>query len=369
MRFVKNVAVIAAAVMLTLPLDGHELAWGQDAPASGTSPAVTVTPKTLPSAKPSSPDEGWSWEIVEAEGEPVARHEAALVAFDEKLYLIGGRRINPVSVYDPVTNEWSNKSKSPIELHHFQAVVWGKGIYLMGAMTGRYPKEKPVEKIVVYYPESDTFDFVHTIPETRRRGGSGAVVHGGKIYVAGGITNGHIDGTVAWLDEYDPATGDWTPLPDAPDARDHVSIAVAEGKLVFAAGRETNKDGKTPFSGVVAATNVFDLETRKWLPVDEESNIPTKRAGTMAFSWADQVIIGGGESLAQKSAHSEVEAFDIKSKRWNSWPSLKYGRHGSNFAIIGDYVYTASGCLNRGGKPESKLLERLRLPQREKARP
>ena len=196
--------VIAAAFIFATSFNGPSLVFSQDIPASNSSPEVTASPKTSPSEEPEpSPENNaaWSWEVVKAEGEPVARHEAALVAFDDKLFLIGGRRINPVSVYDPATNKWTNKSKSPLELHHFQAVVWGKGIYLMGAMTGRFPREKPVEKIVVYYPETDTFDFVHTIPEARRRGGSGAVVYNGKIYVAGGITNGHIDGTVAWLDE------------------------------------------------------------------------------------------------------------------------------------------------------------------------
>ena len=366
MQFAKIATFTAATILLTLSFDEPPLALSQDTPLSQPASAAIASPVASPSpeAKPSSKND-WAWEVVKADGEPVARHEAALVAFDDKLFLIGGRRINPVSVYDPATNQWTNKSKSPIELHHFQAVVWGKGIYLMGAMTGPFPNEKPVEKIVVYYPESDTFDFVHTIPESRRRGGSGAVVYEDKIYIAGGITNGHIDGTVAWLDQYDPATGDWTPFPDAPNARDHVAIAVADDKLVFAAGRETNKDGKSSFSGVVATTNVFDLKTKEWLLPDPSEDIPTPRAGTMAFSWGDQVIIGGGESLAQESAHNEVEAFDVKLKRWSDWPSLNYGRHGSNFAIIGDYVYTASGCLNRGGKPESKSLERLRLSQPE----
>lgn len=309
------------------------------------------------------PAEGSVWEVVNTVGRPVARHEAAFIAYNDKIYLIGGRRINPVSVYDPATNSWTDKSKTPLELHHFQAVVWGQGIYLMGAMTGPYPNEKPVEKIVVYYPETDVFEFVHSIPESRRRGGAGAAVYDDKIYIAGGITNGHIGGTVAWLDQYDPATGDWTPLPDAPNARDHVSIAICRNKLVFAAGRETNKDGKSPFSGPVSTTDVFDLQTQKWTQMDSSRDIPTQRAGTMAFAWGDQVIIGGGESGDQKLAHRQLEAFDVIANRWRNWPNLQYGRHGTNFAIIGDYVYTASGCLNRGGSPESTILERLRLPQ------
>ena len=45
------------------------------------------------------------WELIKPTGEPVARHEAAFVEVGGKFYLIGGRRMNPVSIYDPATNE------------------------------------------------------------------------------------------------------------------------------------------------------------------------------------------------------------------------------------------------------------------------
>jgi len=41
------------------------------------------------------------------------------------------------------------------------------------------------------------------------RGAAGAVVYKDKIYLVGGNTDGHSGGFVGWLDEYDPATGDW----------------------------------------------------------------------------------------------------------------------------------------------------------------
>lgn len=306
--------------------------------------------------------DNWKWEVVRPQGKPVARHEASFVAHQNKIYLIGGRRINPVSVYDPEHNTWTDLSPSPLELHHFQAVVWGEGIYLMGAMTGKYPSEKPVEKIVVYYPASETFEFVHSIPPARRRGGAGAVTYEGKIYLVGGITNGHISGTVSWFDQYDPVTGDWKPLPDMPHARDHISVSIANGKLIVAGGRQTNRKDGNPFSNTVAQTDVFNFKSGRWETPDASSNIPTTRAGAMAFSYGDLAIVGGGESMAQKTAHSNVEAFDVNSRTWKQWPKLNHGRHGTGFAIVGDYVYTAAGSLRRGGKPETEILERLPLP-------
>lgn len=310
-------------------------------------------------------DTDWQWETVETKGMPTARHEAAFVAHQGKLYLLGGRRINPVDVYDPKTNTWTAKSKTPLELHHFQAVAFGDAIYLVGAMTGRYPNEKPLEKVVVYYPKTDRFDFIHSIPKSRRRGGAGVTLHGDKLLIAGGITNGHVDGSQAWLDQYDPRTGDWLPLADAPDVRDHLQTAVIGDRLYFFAGRNTRQRTRETFNLTIERGNVYDIKNEQWVTTEKTIKIPTQRAGNMAFAWGDEIVIGGGESASQKKAHHEVEAYNIKTGTWRRWPDLQRGRHGSGFAVIGDFVYTAAGSGNRGGAPELATLERLRLPSLE----
>jgi len=36
-------------------------------------------------------------------------------------------------------------------------MLYGDAIYLLGALTGGYPKEKPIENIWIYFPESDNW--------------------------------------------------------------------------------------------------------------------------------------------------------------------------------------------------------------------
>jgi len=152
------VAAVAAVAIWMFPV---AIAYGYQNPV--TAPAVKVINS-----------EAETWELLETVGSPTARHEATFVAFKNKIYLLGGRRINPVDVFDPQTSTWTAKSKSPIELHHFQAVVYDELIYLIGAMTGPYPNEKPVQRVVSYDPAEDKFEFSHPIPVDRRRGGAGA---------------------------------------------------------------------------------------------------------------------------------------------------------------------------------------------------
>jgi len=219
-----------------------------------------------------------------------------------------------------------------------------------------------LEKVVIYYPEEDRFEMTHEIPAQRRRGGAGVAIYNDKIYMVGGITNGHMDGFENWLDEYNPQTGEWRVLPDAPHERDHLAAVIADDRLYSFAGRTSHHAIGKGFETTVKAGDIFDFETERWLPSQSSFDIPTERAGSMAFGWGNEVIIGGGESGSQEAAHSEVEAFNIHTHTWRDWPSLQRGRHGSAFAVIGDYVYAASGSGNRGGGPELTSLERLKLP-------
>lgn len=307
--------------------------------------------------------DNWKWETLTTNGQPTARHEAGFIAYKSKLYLMGGRRINPTSEFDTNTQTWSSKSPTPIELHHFQPVVIGDAIYIIGAMTGQWPNETPLAQVVIYYPEQDKYVYGDSIPKHRRRGGAGAVTYNNKIYLVGGITNGHMNGYKPWFDEYNPENGEWKVLTDAPNARDHFQAVTSKDKLYVFAGRTTSKITDQDMALTINHGNIYDFVNQQWETVTNDLAIPTVRAGNFAFKWNDEIIIGGGESIKQEAAHNEVEAFNTKTNLWSEWPSLNQGRHGSGFAVVGNYVYTASGCGKRGGEPELTTIERLELPQ------
>lgn len=167
-----------------------------------------------------TPDSGGrgAWSTVPVSQQPTARHEAAMLALGGKGYLMGGRGIKPVEELDPQAGTWRRLGPTPLEMHHFHPVAYGDLIYVMTAMTGKYPKETPLETVYIYDPASDGWRQGAAIPPQRRRGGAGTAVYDGKIYLACGIVDGHTSGTVAWFDEFDPATGTWRVLPDAPRA-------------------------------------------------------------------------------------------------------------------------------------------------------
>ncbi|MEH0153154.1 galactose oxidase [Limibacter armeniacum] len=296
------------------------------------------------------------WTTIQAAdgSQPVERHEAAFIEVKNKFYLLGGRGIRPVSIFDPATQKWSEGAKPPKELHHFQPIVWDDKVYILGAFTGGFPRETPTANIYIYDPAVDTWSVGAEVPANRRRGSAGVVVYDNKFYVACGVVNGHTDGHQKWFDVYDPATNSWSVLPDAPRERDHFQAVVADHKLYLAAGRLSKVDNNV-FANTIGEVDVYDFKSGQWTTLADP--IPTQRAGTAATLYKGEVIIAGGESDKQNPAHSEVEALNPDSHQWHAMPPLVEGRHGSGLIVWKGMIFIASGCGIRGGKPELKTME------------
>jgi len=200
------------------------------------------------------------WQKLEAQNAPQKRHENAFALCGDKCYLLGGRGLKPIDIYEPALNEWKQGAQPPLEMHHFQAVSHQGLIYVMGAFTGGWPYESPITHILIYDPLSDQWFIGPRIPTHRQRGAAGAVAHNGKLYLVCGIVNGHTSHWVPWLDEFDPATGRWQELPDAPRARDHFQAAVVNNKLYAAGGRRSGYEGQG-FEATIAEVDVYDFAT------------------------------------------------------------------------------------------------------------
>ncbi len=288
-----------------------------------------------------------SWTTIETEHACETHEEGALAAVDGKIYLLGGRKNPVVNEFDPQSKTWKVRSAAPFQMHHFQAVVLEGRIAVIGGFTGNFPRETPLSHIWFYHPSSDQWEEGPEIPEDRRRGACGVVVDGDFVYLVAGITNGHWDGHVPWLDRWNWKTGKWEILPDAPRPRDHFQAGIIDGKLVAAGGRNSSAATKQTFHLTIAKVDAFDLTTQKWETLEAE--IPTQRAGCMATVYQEHLIVVGGESISQKQAHAEVEVFSFSTNQWTTGPELNQGRHGTGISQVDGILYVAAGNGDRGG--------------------
>lgn len=296
------------------------------------------------------------WKQVACQDHPQKRHENGMVEVNGKIYLLGGRGERRVDMYDPATNKWLPKAKPSLEMHHFQAVAYKHEIYILGGFTGGFPHEQPLTHIQIYDTKKDQWRQGPKIPQDRLRGAAGVQVYKDKIYVVCGIQDGHWDGHVAWLDEFDLKTGQWRKLADAPRPRDHFQVSVHEGKLYVAGGRRSSAKTKEFMNLTVDELDIYDFAKGTWTTAQR---LPTPRAGTTTVMFKNKILVIGGESIKHEAAHNEVEAFNPKSGQWETWSPLLQGRHGMQAVTLGEKLYVAAGSANRGGGPELDTMEVL----------
>ncbi|MFD2586872.1 Kelch repeat-containing protein [Croceitalea marina] len=332
-----------------------------------------------------------SWHNLDESEAYTARHENSLVQAGDKFYLMGGREnARTIDVYDYKSNEWTAlENNAPKSFNHFQATVYGGLIWVIGAFnTNDYPNEIPEQYIWAFDPTTLKWTKGPEIPGERRRGAAGPVVFKDNFYVLAGNTKGHNGGFVPWLDSYNPATGEWKILENAPRSRDHFFGVVIENNLYAAGGRLSGGQGGT-FIPTIAEVDVYDLERNTWRTLPSNQNIPTPRAGAPTVNFRNHLVVIGGEvkeqevyGLTRTDALEITEAYDPRSQEWSRWPDLNHKRHGTQAIVSGDGIFVLSGSTNLGGgrqhnlealgskKPEGKALisSRPKTPKKIRAK-
>ncbi|SFR48349.1 PKD repeat-containing protein [Robiginitalea myxolifaciens] len=294
------------------------------------------------------------------------RHECSFVQAGDKFYLMGGRENSKtIDVYDYTTNTWVNLIDSaPFDFNHFQAVEYQGLIWIIGAFVdNNFPNEAAAEHIWMFDPATETWIEGPEIPVARRRGSTGLSIYNNKFYISGGNTDGHDGGWVPWFDEFDPATGTWTVLADAPRARDHFHSGIIGDNLYMAGGRLSGGTGGV-FAPTIAEVDVYDFNTGTWSTLTED--LPTPRGGSTTVSFQGQLIVIGGEVQNQlvygvntSDALPITEAYDPVAGSWTRLPDMNFERHGTQAIVSGEGVFILAGSLILGGPSNQKNMEYL----------
>lgn len=297
------------------------------------------------------------WKVKNENTSYTGRHENSFVQAGDKFYLMGGREsAKTIDIYDYTKDEWrSLPNINPHSFNHFQAISYEGLIWIMGAFqTNDFPNELPATHIWMFDPVAEEWIQGPEIPENRRRGSAGVVEYRGKFYIVGGNTDGHDGGYVSYFDSYDPKTGEWTVLADAPRARDHFFATTIGSRLYLASGRQSGGTGGT-FAPVLPEVDVYDFNSQTWSTLPEGQNLPTPRAGAIVNNYLDKLIVAGGEVDTSSVALNTTEMFDPLSQTWQTLSSLNFARHGTQGIVSGKGLFVLGGSPTKGGGNQKNM--------------
>jgi N-acetylneuraminic acid mutarotase len=134
---------------------------------------------------------------------PQGRNHAAAATDGQKMYVFGGRTgnnntsngYNTVQIYDPLTNTWESSASSGSDIAPLpigrggmgKAVYLNGEFYIMGGETKDGPSANEYhtyDRVDIYNPLTNSWRLGTPMPTARH--GIFPLLHGGRIYVAGG---------------------------------------------------------------------------------------------------------------------------------------------------------------------------------------
>lgn len=236
---------------------------------------------------------------------PMGLHHFGMATVAGKVYVTGGYRglnlAEPLAegwVYDPAGDEWTPIAAMPAERAAHGMVAYQDKLYVVGGV-GTFSTF-----VFVYDPAGDTWTTANAPIPTPREHLSATLVDD-QIYAVAGRWQGNLP----TLESYDPQADIWTVHSDMPTARGGLTAATLVGQI-HAVGGEDFDDGSTC---TFAQHEVYNPATDSWTTYPP---LPTSRHGltsvTVDGKWF--VIGGGTKAVAQTliSASPLVEVFNIE---------------------------------------------------------
>ena len=308
--------------------------------ACAGSPADPREEREPPNPDPTTVGGGGEWGLRAALIE--ANSELALAESNRRLYLLGGypasrQTVRVVQIYDIASDRWELGPPLPQPNNHGMAASVNGKIYLIGGQT---TADDPSYVDTVYELDPATGAWVEKARMPTARSGGVAVVHDGRIYVAGGRPPRGHDFAV-----YDPAADRWEVLPDLPTQRNHITGAAINGRIHVVGGRLGN--GLSPLK--TTAHEVFDPQTRSWATA---APMLRGRSGINGVMARGCFHVWGGE--APTGMTPDHDYYDPRTDKWSSLGNMPTPVHGVvGSAFVDGLIWVTGGGTQIGGSSGS----------------
>lgn len=198
------------------------------------------------------------------------------------------------------------------------AALNGK-LYLIGGISGN----AILSSVEQYDPATNQWTLVAPLPRPRHH--AAAASDGAAIYVVGGYESLTFDPQSS-VYRYDPGTNRWTEVAPLPAARGALAAAAIDGMIYAVGGVPGNRD-----------LTVYDPAGNLWRTL---SSMPTGREHLAAAGASGMLYVAGGRLAGNSAA---FERYDPITATWTSLAPLPTARSGLAAAAIDGRVYVFGG--------------------------
>jgi hypothetical protein len=270
------------------------------------------------------------------------RQEHGVGALRGQVYVIAGYAMNPttsVDAYDPATKMWRAVASVATAMQHPNVGVVRDRLIVAGFYQGN-GTGSPQGGVFAYDADRDRWDTASALPAGTERAAGCVAILNDKLYLFGGARGA--GNTVADASVYDPAADAWQKLPSMPVRKEHCAAGAIGGKIYIAGGRTDGIEGFEP------TTLEFDPANPGYT---QKKPIPTPRGGCAAAVVGAKLYLFGGEGNANSAAgvFPNVDAYDPATDSWQALPDLTVPRHGFGAAVVEGRVYLPGGSIRQGG--------------------
>lgn len=313
--------------------------------AGGNAPVPEATAADGENTMTAASERGAQWQEF-ADVPLTPRSSASGQWLDGRFYLVGGQLDQPCPAnascvpptrlladgasFDPATGSWRPIAEAPVPIAGGAPVAVGGKLYFQLGQAG-------ASSVYAYDPAADAWAKVAS-----PRGGGSLVALGDRLgsFAFSTEEDGYFD------ELYDPATGRWTRLPDAPGSG-YARQAFRVGDSVLLASRPIPSLG--PAGPPLVRLAEFDLARRAWreLPVGEVVGGGAVAVGGLVV-FPEPGTADGGEAEDWGRAYPLGGSYDPAARTWRELPPRPDG-WGAGVTTAWNAAAVAGGRVLAGG--------------------
>ena len=287
---------------------------------------------------------------------PVALGEVAAGIINGKMYVVGDGS-GKTLVYDFSTRRWNDTlAQRPYPAKDQVAEVYNNRLYVFGGVKYANGTRNAYDYVQIYNPASNSWSFGATMPY--KAFASQTALIGGKIYLAGGITQTNT--TTNRTVRYDPAANSWTELAAMPGVGRNSAPTGTDGSRMYVFGGRVMGDnpenGRTDILSYNPSTNSWSTTAPNGSPF---ATLPIGRGGTVKAPYVNgEFYLIGGETLTAPIAR--VDVYRPSTNTIRRIADMPTPRHGIYPVFANNAIHVPGGGVV-AGYSNSRVFESLGL--------